>query len=454
MLKALVFTLFMLIISYIQIANDAEKIEPFALNFSKCTFKLELSHYLNFTWFMKPVFSVLKAVNLTAPDTQSRDVIKNVFEELIEKNLLDFEARSLCLGHGSAEAVSALQELGFSSTCSTKKHPFFSLVARKFLYESDLRENYFDFVFSRDYSSVSVPALLVIEMERVLRPGGTGALLVKNPNFYSGNLIRIATPVSSFLMNSNVVSVFTFGSSSTLVIFKKRFENVDAFEHFRLPNNCPSISNNKPIMKYIEPLVDGNSVHLGNEHAYLTKFMNVSSRNRLVYINIGAGELLNSSITDTFVPNYPFAPHSLDVYVVDHNASALSSYVKKPGITFVYYPDLGEDKIARMNDPDMDDEDNEDNEDNEETEEGFDFIDWFKETKKDGDFVVLMMNAREMELKILFDLYKSGEICHVDELFIRCSDEIHCNNAICGDCSSLYKGLRSGGVFVHQCLMK
>ncbi|CBI16304.3 unnamed protein product, partial [Vitis vinifera] len=82
--------------------------------------------------------------------------------------------------------------------------------------------------------------------------------------------------------------------------------------------------------------------------------------------------------------------------------------------------------------------------------EGFDFVHWFKETVVAGDFVVLMMNAREVELKLLFELFKSGAICLVDEIFLHCSEGVDCNTATCKDCMTLFKGLRNSGVFVHQ----
>lgn len=83
-------------------------------------------------------------------------------------------------------------------------------------------------------------------------------------------------------------------------------------------------------------------------------------------------------------------------------------------------------------------------------EEDFDFISWFERTVENGDFVVLMMNARPVELKLLFELFESGAICRIDELFLRCSQGADCANSVCGDCMSLFKGLRNSGVFVHR----
>ncbi|KAK2987757.1 hypothetical protein RJ640_016352 [Escallonia rubra] len=395
-LKAFLFTLAMLVISFVRIANDVRTVEPrmLDLDFDECPLNFGSIPYLNFTGFFKPVSALaypLLGLIMSPPCKESENLTMNVFKELMEKDLLDSGARALCVGEGSASAVSALGELGFSNAFGVERHPFFSLLQKRFVYELDFKDNYFDFAFSRALDKVSVPALLVLEIERVLRPGGTGAMLVDGPNYYSGSLVRSATPVSSFLKSSNVVHVCGIGSF-TLVIFKKRFDGFGFFEHYRLPDECPSVANNRPYRKYIEPLVDEK-----------------------------AGELVNSSITKTFQPNYPIRPQAFDVYIVDHNTSILTSYLK-PGITFVYHPGLVGDEPASNLVPDeyliapLD-------------EGGFDFIRWFKETVGDGGFVVLMMNARVPELKILFELFETGAICRVDELFLRCSDSVDCGSA-------------------------
>ncbi|XP_059663803.1 uncharacterized protein LOC132309517 [Cornus florida] len=445
LLKTFLFALAMAIIPFIQIVSDIRMIDPLAMNFNECQLNFGSTMHLNFTGFLKPNsgFEIpLLAPIIVRSCKRSDNLTINVFKELMKKDFLDSDAKALCIGEGSASAVLALEEFGFSNAFGVERHPFFSLLRKRFVYELDFKDNYFDFVFSRALDKVSVPALLVHEIERVLRPGGTGAMLVGANSFYSGALIRSAIPVSSFLRNSNVVHVCGIGSFA-LIVFKKRFDTVASFEHSRLPSKCPSVLNNKPIIKYMEPLVDKKSEQLGTQLSYLPKFMNMSSRNRLIYINVGAGEFVNSSIEKMFMPHYPIQSQAFDVYVVDHDPSVLLSYVKEPGVTFVYHPGLakdmlttssksGEDFIAPLDD------------------EKFDLIRWLKATIAAGDVVVLMMNARDAELKILVELFETGAICHIDELFLRCSDNAECKNAMCGDCMSLFKSLRNSGIFVHQ----
>ncbi|KAG8387692.1 hypothetical protein BUALT_Bualt02G0047700 [Buddleja alternifolia] len=242
---------------------------------------------------------------------------------------------------------------------------------RGFVYELNFEDNHFDFVFSGDLDHVSVPSLLVLEIERVLRPGGTGAMLVGGHQLYSGGLVGSVTPIASFLKSSDIVHICRVGFF-TLVIFKKRLENFASFEHFQLPTNCPSMAKNKPVMKCIEPLADKNPSRFDSDKlSYLPKFMNISSRNKLVYINVGAGEFAKTSIAKMSKPYCSDHHSGFDVYVIDHKTNVLTSYVTDPGINFIYHPALVGENHAQEISPDeyfsapWD-------------EEGFDFVRWFK----------------------------------------------------------------------------
>ncbi|KAJ6969350.1 hypothetical protein NC653_037116 [Populus alba x Populus x berolinensis] len=155
------------------------------------------------------------------------------------------------------------------------------------------------------------------------------------------------------------------------------------------------------------------------------------SRKRLVYVEIGGGEHLNSSVSSWFLPSYPVDRNTFNVYFVDHNASVLLS-----GVAFIYYPGLAGVEATLNPDVEEFDQSVED--------EGFDFLDWFKQTVQHADFVVLKMKAGKVELRFLSGLFQSGAVCFIDELFLSCSDQVG------GDCMDLFKSLRSSGVFVHQ----
>ncbi|KAK7285064.1 hypothetical protein RJT34_19822 [Clitoria ternatea] len=372
----------------------------------------------------------------------------NVVNELMGHQFLHCGAKSLCIGEGSLVAVTAMKQLGFSSVSSVHNtRRFFSLKQKRIVYEVDYPDSSFDFVLSRDLDKVSVPALLVLEAERVLKPGGVGALLVGATGSHPNDLIRAATPVSSLLRSSSVVHVGSVDEFN-LVVFKKKFENSStSFYQYRLPADCPSLTFTKPLIELIEPLVS-EKPPFGFEKKvpFLPKFVDVSARKRLVYIDIGVGELLNANASDWFLPSYPIDQKEFNVYFVHYNTSIMLSYVKRPGITFVYHPGLAGGKVmANLSsaDEDLDPFVGEDE---------FDFLAWFKETVQYADFVVLKMNAGKVELKFLSDMFESGAICFVDELFLKCQERGDDEKTVTGkgNCLDIYKGLRSNGVYVHQ----
>lgn len=406
------FVLAMIVLSFTRIANEIRTTEPILVNFDKC---------------------LLNIGSISCEDGNNLTV--SVIRELIRNEMLGFDVKALCLGAGSDSIALSLRELGFRNALGVHRNPILSLLHKQFEHKLDFDSNSFDFVFSTALDRASVPALVVLETERVLRPGGVGAMLFGSSNFNTRSLIRSATPVSLLLRSSEIVHVCEV-NSFTLIVFKKQLESVAFFDNYKLPNECPSLSKNKPFMQYLEPLVDQKPNQI-NELSYLPKFLNISSRNRLIYINMGAGG---------FDERYPIHPDAFNVYVVDHNVSALTSHVKKPGVTFIYHPGLVEDDKTESSLMSVDYLEAPLHE------EQFEFIDWFKETAKDGDFVVLMMNAGVTQLKVLLELFESGAICHVDELFLKCSDGVDCRSSYCKDCTSLYNGLRNAGVFVHRWL--
>ncbi|KAG4959503.1 hypothetical protein HKD37_13G035912 [Glycine soja] len=364
---------------------------------------------------------------------------------LTGKRLLNFGARSLCVGEGSNVIVSSMQRLGFSSVVGLHKHPFLSLHKKKTVCHFEYDDSTFDFVFSKDVvDQVSVPAaLLVLEVERILKPGGIGALLVGSSS---------SSSVPSLLRSSNLVHV-GYVNELNLVVFKKRSENASTsspFYNHVLPEDCASVEFTKPLVKLMEPLVVervGRDVKYEKKNvSYLPKFVDVSNKKRLVYIDIGVRELVNANVnvTNWFPPSYPIDQKAFSVYFVHYNASVLS-YVKLPRVTFVYHPGLA-GKIAHKNGVDGEMEPFF-------GEEEFDFLVWFKETVQHADFVVLKMHAGEVEMKFLADIFESGAICSVDELFLSCSESGDGKRETMSSrehCMDTYKGLRSNGVYVHQ----
>ncbi|KAK2658036.1 hypothetical protein Ddye_011088 [Dipteronia dyeriana] len=427
------------VVPFLHILSGSDPVLFAGVSSSDCTV---ITGYLNPHLFLhRLIYPILDSLE-PQQCMENVNLTVNTARELMGMRMLSEDAKVLCVGEGSASSAFALRELGFANVYGVYRHPFFSLKHKKFVYELDYEENSFGFVFSRDLDKVSVPALLVLEIERVLSPGGIGAMLVdgsSSPN----SLIRSATPVSSILKTSSIVHVGHL-NEYTLVVFKKKIETVTYLEQFRLPADCSSLVNNKPFMEFIEPLVEEKPMGFEEKITYLPKFIDAASKKRLVYIDIGAAEHLNANVTNWFMPSYPVDHKAFNVYFVDHNTSILLSYVKRPGITFVYHPDLAGSKAVATLDV------SDDLDPSVVAEEGFDFLLWFKETVQYADFVVLKMNVGEEELKFLLELFKSGTICFVDELFLRCRSGLEGKGAVSGSCMDIFKSLRSSGMFVHQ----
>ncbi|KAI5424781.1 hypothetical protein KIW84_030822 [Lathyrus oleraceus] len=288
--------------------------------------------------------------------------------------------------------VKAMKQLGFSTVSGVYTNRFFTLNMKRIIYELDYEDSSFGFVLSRDLDKVYVPVLLVLEIS-----------------------------YTSFII---VVHVDSIDDELNLVVFKKRSENATTFfnhHQLSLPADCPSLALTKPLIDLMEPLVSEKpKPSKVTPISYLPKFVDVSTRKRLVYIDIGVGEILNANVSDWFLPSYPIDQKDFNIYFVRYNTSVMLSHVKRPGITFVYYPGLA-GKVVTEADVDVDEEEDEEV-DPYVGEEEFDFLAWFKETVQYADFVVLKMNAGEVELKFLSDVFDSGAICFVDELFLRCPD--------------------------------
>ncbi|KAG0496266.1 hypothetical protein HPP92_000957 [Vanilla planifolia] len=129
--------------------------------------------------------------------------------KLISLRLLAAGDRAVFVGPNSAEAFSVAVRLGLPTAVASDAT---ACCALPFKGES------FDFAFSAAVDRARVPARVILEMERVLRPGQFGAVL----RIRSGRgLMRAAAPVASLLRFSDVISA-RFVNGSALVIFRKR----------------------------------------------------------------------------------------------------------------------------------------------------------------------------------------------------------------------------------------
>ncbi|KAG9445562.1 hypothetical protein H6P81_011690 [Aristolochia fimbriata] len=428
---------------FMQFVARIDTLDFVATNFSACASKPTFfGRYLK-PLTLYPVPLIASPTVGDAPCQADINVTSDLFRDLLGMKLLTSGAKALCLGDRSSPAVSALRNLGFPNVFIFTQSPFTS--HRSLFNKLNFDDNSFDFVYSSGLHEVSVPALLVLEIERVLKPGGIGAMLVGAADPTPGTLIKAATPISSYLRSSEIVHVGLV-HSFTLVVFKKA-NGFSSLEHYPLPRGCPSVANNKPYIDSLETLSEENRMGTESNITFLTQLMNITERNRLIYIDVGAGRFADSSIAKLFLPRYPKQSRPFNIYALEHESALLSSYAGRHDVTFVYYPELSE------NWADMDSTPFEETDpsfvDVEEP-ELFDFIGWLRETVTPGDFVVVKMSAGGLGQRLLHELFESGSICLVDELFLQCTNRADVHNARGGDCSQLFKTIRNKGVFVHQ----
>uniref|UniRef100_A0A7C8ZTU0 Uncharacterized protein n=1 Tax=Opuntia streptacantha TaxID=393608 RepID=A0A7C8ZTU0_OPUST len=438
-IRTLMFAVAISMLPLMQIVYDVDPTKPFFLSSDGCNSEMDILGPNSLLGrVLVPVTPIAFPHLRSGMCKENVNLTAKVAVELMSKSLLNHGAKALCIGQRSAEAVMALNELGFSDVDLVHRHPFFTLKHKQVICELEFNDNSFDFVIMRDLNEVSVPALFLNEVERILKPGGVAAMLVGVQGSSHGSLIRAATSVSSFLKSSTVVHVVSLGSFS-LVAIMKRADELVPFEDYRLPMNCPSMKRNKQFMNNLEALAEKKLEGNDKRIAYLPRFANVPNIGNLVYIDMGVKEAANFSGSNWFLPSYPIESRAFSVYIVDHDALVLSSHVKSPGITFIYHPALAENASEEKMHSTGDEEALV-------GEDEFDFFIWFKETVEVADFVVLKMNLGKSEMNFLSKLFESGVICFVDELFLHCPESDH-NVAGCTD---VFESLRNVGVFVHQ----
>ncbi|XP_010258649.1 PREDICTED: uncharacterized protein LOC104598325 [Nelumbo nucifera] len=144
------------------------------------------------------------------------------FGELMTANWLVEGNKALSIGRDSARAVMVMKRLGFADAIGVYRSCS-SLFRRGGIYGLQFGDGLFDFVFSTEMiDGVRVPARLVLEMERVLRPGGVGVVMRRlSGSFPATAVMKAAAPVGSFLRSSDVVGVRTI-NCTVMVVFKKR----------------------------------------------------------------------------------------------------------------------------------------------------------------------------------------------------------------------------------------
>ncbi|XP_008449921.2 uncharacterized protein LOC103491650 [Cucumis melo] len=180
-------------------------------------------HFLNPVWDSFESLHCRETVNLTI------SLIKLLVDH---KHLFNHSARALFVGGSSSSAASVLQDLGFSDALGVDKGRFISLRRMEVGYKLDYANNSFDFVlFTGKLLKVSVPDLVVGEIERILDGGGIGAVVtgISSPiSIGFGGRVRMLLKSSCVVYSGNVEKMY-------VSVFKKK-----SFHDQVIPINCSS----------------------------------------------------------------------------------------------------------------------------------------------------------------------------------------------------------------------
>ncbi|PIN13729.1 hypothetical protein CDL12_13651 [Handroanthus impetiginosus] len=245
---------------------------------------------------------------------------------------------------------------------------------------------------------------------------------------------------------------------------------------------CKVPDHKKELIRNLEPLIAQEPLDiwegLGKEEKnikYLPSIMDLSSKDRFIYIDLGAREY-DSSIGSWFLKQYPKQNKTFEIYAVEADKSFHKEYKSRKGVTLLPYaawirnetvvfgskPIIVKDKVWRMR-PFGRIEGQKAQEDKRSAVvkvQAFDFVDWLKRTIKPTDFVVVKMDVEGTEVTLIRELVERGAICLIDELFMEChfdryvkccsGERINRFNFSYDQCYNMFSELRKMGSFVHQ----
>ncbi|KAI3458214.1 hypothetical protein Pfo_014877 [Paulownia fortunei] len=236
------------------------------------------------------------------------------------------------------------------------------------------------------------------------------------------------------------------------------------------------------LIRDLEPLIAEEPLDIwegiGKEEKnikYLPSMIDLSPRERFIYIDLGAREY-ESSIGSWFEKQYPKQNKTFEIYAVEADKAFHKQYQSRKGVTLLPYaawirnetvvfgskPIVVKDKVWRMR-PFGRIEGQKAEEDELSAVsrvEAFDFVDWLKRTVRPSDFVVVKMDVEGTEITLIRELVERGAICLIDELFMEChfdryvkccsGERINRFNYSYAQCYNLFSELRNKGCVVHQ----
>eukprot|EP00249_Psilotum_nudum_P021466 c28114_g1_i1 orf=717-2408(+) len=399
-------------------------------------------------------------------------MFSDVLLDILNEKLLRLGDKALCVGAGSGEVVMAMKEIGVQDVIGIDPVSSPPLVIEGDAHKQPFANATFDFEFSCSFDESHSPALFVSEIERTLKSGGVAVVIVSLSTWRAKFLISEGSPVDPVTLlfkESKIVYVTKteVPGLDTVIVFRKCCYSKDqrSKDSGNLFQNCRcSLSKQKEAaLRWVEPLVTqeptkdwiSSRSYLKNVK-YLPKFWEVDKGAKRFYVDVGAGDF-DSSIGSWFMKHYPKASTEFNIFAIEPNRSLEASYTHHSDVEFLPYLAWIKNESVTLQTSWALDSPSVSRASLEESTvkvQGLDFSEWLKRTVSVDNFVVVKMDVGGFEFELLQQLFETGAICLIDELFLEC----HSNNTAIysnhdksyGECISLYAMLRHKGVVVHQ----
>ncbi|XP_054782207.1 uncharacterized protein LOC129289466 [Prosopis cineraria] len=403
----------------------------------------------------------------------------SVFQDLIAEGYITPESKSLCVETSTGSDVFALKENGIMDSIGISKK---AGEARRF----PLGDNMFDFVFSGQggLDKSARPLEFASEIARTLKPKGFVVFHVKANDTYSFNSFMDLFNCCMVVKSRDIDGFDSSMPYIREIVLRKEGDGIIGHETEKQNSerNCSALGYKQELVAKAEPLIAEEPLkpwitlkrNIKNIK-YLTSMVDISFKNRYVYVDVGARSY-GSSIGSWFRKQYPKQNKTFHVYAIEADKTFHQEYGLKKGITLLPYAAWVKNGTLTFEihrDPGKQAEttvrgmgriqplhfagefDGE-----VEKIQGFDFAEWLKNTVSNNDFVVMKMDVEGVEFDLIPRLFETGAICLVDEIFLEC----HYNRwqRCCPgqrsskyektyeQCLALFYSLRRRGVLVHQ----
>ncbi|KAK7289905.1 hypothetical protein RIF29_03932 [Crotalaria pallida] len=413
-----------------------------------------------------------------------------IFQDLIAEGSLSPNSRVLCIDTPSGEDVLAMKEVGVVDSVGIFKKPSPPLVIEGDGLRQPFPGESFDFEFSGSGSldRSPKPAEFASEICRTLRPGGFVAVHTAARDAYSFNSLLELFNCCELIRSREINGVDSSSSSPVLeILMKKKSPKFLALEKSTLNgssvNKCSVPGYKRELVKSAETLIMEEPLKPWialkrnvKNIKYLTSMVDISFKNRYVYVDVGARSY-GSSIGSWFKKQYPKQNRTFEVYAIEADKTFHEEYRTRKGVNLLPYAawvrnetlffeitrdtsktvmrngkgGMGRISPVQTSSSHMGDMDKI---------QGFDFVNWLKSSVRHRDFVVMKMDVEGTEFHLIPRLIETGAICLIDELFLEC----HYNRwqRCCpgqrsqkyqktySECLDLLTSLRNYGVLVHQ----